>query len=162
MPIASTQSAAVFAPRIDDIVPAAALPGGEIELTGANLGPFSHVLPAVLVNGHPAHILMSRPGSLALRVPDEASTGLVEVRNPAGLSNAAPLRVARQLSDNLHPVTNPAVSRSGMIYATISGQRGKQTPISIVRVRSSSTSSPSSRSKSLWPPNLGLSSRSMP
>jgi sugar lactone lactonase YvrE len=134
MPIASTQSAAVFAPRIDDIVPAAALPGGEIELTGANLGPFNHVLPTVLVSGHPAHVLMSRPGSLALRVPDQAGTGLVEVRNPAGLSNAAPLRVARQLSEGLHPVTNPAVSRSGMIYATISGQRGKQTPISIVRV----------------------------
>jgi len=31
-------------------------------------------------------------------------------------------------------VTNPAVSRSGMIYATISGQRGKQTPVSVVRV----------------------------
>ena len=77
---------------------------------------------------------MSRPSLLSFRVPDPASTGLVEVRNPAGLSNAAPLRVARQLSEGLHPVTNPAVSRSGMIYATISGQRGKQTPISIVRV----------------------------
>ena len=134
MPSASTQSAAEFVPRIDDIVPAAALPGGEIELTGANLGPFSHVLPTVLVNGYPAHLLMSRPSRLSFRVPDQASTGLVEVRNPAGLSNAAPLRVARQLSEGLHPVTNPAVSRSGMIYATISGQRGKQTPISIVRV----------------------------
>src|ERR1017187_6154391 len=134
MPSASTQSATEFAPRIDDIVPAAALPGGEIELTGANLGPFSFVLPTVLVNGHPAHVLMSRPGALALRVPDQASTGLVEVRNPAGLSNAAPLRVARQLSEGLHPVTSPAVSRSGMIYATISGQRGKQTPVSVVRV----------------------------
>src|ERR1017187_7379695 len=134
MPSASTQSAAELAPRIDDIVPAAALPGGEIELTGGNLGPFNHVLPTVLVSGHPAHVLMSRPGSLVLRVPDQAGTGLIEVRNPAGLSNAAPLRVARQLSDNLHPVTNPAVSRSGMIYATISGQRGKQTPVSVVRV----------------------------
>jgi len=45
-----------------------------------------------------------------------------------------PLRVARQLSDGLHPVTSPAVSRSGMIYATISGPRGKQTPVSVVRV----------------------------
>ena len=53
---------------------------------------------------------------------------------PAGASNAAPLRVARQLSDGLHPVTSPAVSRSGMIYATISGPRGKQTPVSIVRI----------------------------
>ena len=44
------------------------------------------------------------------------------------------MRVARLLSDELHPVTSPAVSRSGMIYATISGPRGKQTPVSIVRI----------------------------
>jgi sugar lactone lactonase YvrE len=134
MAIASIQSAAEVAPRIDDIVPAAALPGGEVELMGANLGPMQSGPPAVLVDGNPAHILMSRPSRLALRVPDQAGTGLVEVRNPAGASNATPLRVARQLNEGLHPVTNPAVSRSGMIYATISGQRGKQTPVSVVRV----------------------------
>ena len=134
MPQATLQSAAEFAPRIDDILPAAALPGGEIELAGANLGPSGSSLPTILVDGHPAHLLMSRPGALAFRVPEQATTGLIEVRNPAGSSNTAPLRVARQLSESLHPVTNPAVSRSGMIYATISGQRGKQTPISIVRV----------------------------
>ena len=77
---------------------------------------------------------MSRPTRLAFRVPEQATTGLIEVRNPAGASNAVPLRVARQLSDGLHPVTSPAVSRSGMIYATISGPRGKQTPVSVVRV----------------------------
>jgi sugar lactone lactonase YvrE len=136
MPRTSTQSASdpIAAPRIDDIVPAAALPGGEIELTGANLGPFNSSLPTVLVDGVMAQVLMSRTSRMALRVPDDAATGLVEVRNPAGPSNAAPLRVARQLSEGLHPVTSPAVSRSGMIYATISGQRGKQTPVSIVRV----------------------------
>ncbi len=121
-------------PRIDDIMPAAALPGGEVELAGANLGPLASTLPTVLVDGHSAHVLMSRPSRLALRVPEQATTGMVQVRNPAGASNAAPLRVARQLSDGLHPVTSPAVSRSGMIYATISGPRGKQTPVSVVRV----------------------------
>ena len=131
---ATTQSVTEFAPRIDDVVPAAALPGGEVELTGANLGPIGSALPAVLVDGHSAHVLMSRPGSLAFRVPEQATTGLIEVRNHAGSSNTAPLRVARQLLEGLHPVTNPAVSRSGMIYATISGQRGKQTPVSVVRV----------------------------
>ncbi len=125
---------ALETPRIDDVVPAAALPGGEIELAGTNLGPLDAALPEVLVEGLPAQVSMSRPGRLAFRVPDEASTGLLEVRNPAGSSNAVPLRVARLLSDGLHPVTNPAVSRSGMIYATISGQRGKQTPVAIVRV----------------------------
>jgi len=121
-------------PRIDSINPAAALPLGEVELTGAHLGPLSFGPPAVLVDGHPAHILMSRPTRLALRVPEDASTGPIEVRNPAGASNAVPLRVARRLSEGLHPVTSPAVSRSGMVYATISGPRGKQTPVSIVRV----------------------------
>jgi sugar lactone lactonase YvrE len=138
MTSASSQSATEFAPRIDDVLPAAALPGGEIELTGANLGPLSFgppaVLPTVLIDGHPAHVLMSRPTRLALRVPEQATTGLIELRNPAGASNAAPLRVARQLCEGLHPVTSPAISRSGMIYATISGQRGKQTPISVVRI----------------------------
>jgi sugar lactone lactonase YvrE len=136
MPQAIPQSAAqdLPTPHIDDVLPAAALPGGDVELTGANLGPIGSDLPTVLVDGHSAHILMSRPGALSIRVPDQATTGLIEVSNQAGSSNAAPLRVAHQLLEGLHPVTNPAVSRSGMVYATISGQRGKQTPVSIVRV----------------------------
>ncbi len=119
-------------------MPAAALPLGEVELIGAYLGPFnfgqSAALPAVLVDGQPASVSMSRPSRLALRVPQAASTGLIEVRNPVGASNRAPLRVANLLNEGLHPVTSPAVSRSGMIYATISGPRGKQTPVSIVRI----------------------------
>ena len=142
MPPAIPQSAAEFTPRIDDVLPAAALPGGDVELTGANLGPIGSALPTVLVDGHSAHILMSRPGALALRVPEKATTGLIEVRNSAGSSNAAPLRVGRQLLEGLHPVTNPAVSRSGMIYATISGQRGKETPVSVVRVSTDGRGTP--------------------
>jgi sugar lactone lactonase YvrE len=122
------------APRIDDLDPTAALPHGEVVLIGANLGPDEFGPPGVSVDDEPAHVLMSRSGRLALRVPAEAGTGLVEVRNTSGGVGSAPLRVARQLSDGLHPVTSPAVSRSGMVYATISGQRGKQTPVSIVRI----------------------------
>lgn len=121
-------------PHIDDISPAAALPLGEVELKGAQLGPDGFGPPAVLVDGLPARILMSRPTRMEIAVPAEAATGLIEVRNPAGVSNTVPLRVARELSDGLHPVTSPAVSRSGMIYATISGQRGKETPVSVVRI----------------------------
>jgi len=135
MPRSHPQSAETLPPpHISDIVPAAALPLGEIELSGASLGPGPDGAPFVLVDGHAAHVLMSRPTRLALRVPEDATTGMVEVRTHAGESNQAPLRVARQLSDGLHPVTSPAVSRSGMIYATISGPRGKETPVSIVRI----------------------------
>jgi hypothetical protein len=136
MPRTPAQSgfAALPVPRIDDVVPAAAMPLGEVELSGFNLGPHAFGPPAVLVGGESAHILMSRPTRLAFRVPEQASTGLIEVRSPAGAGNNVPLRVARLLNDGLHPVTSPAVSRSGMIYTTISGPRGKQTPVSIVRV----------------------------
>jgi len=127
-------SAAIPVPRIDDVVPPAALPLGEVELVGANLGPHEFGPPAVLVDSESAHILMSRPSRLAIRVPEQATAGLVEVRSPAGAGNTVPIRIGRQLHDNLHPVTNPAVSRSGMIYATISGPRGKQTPVSIMRI----------------------------
>ena len=136
MPRSRNQSAdgALSDPRIDTVDPEAALPLGEVELIGANLGPFAFGPPAVLVDGLSAHVLMSRGDRLALRVPAESTTGIVEVRSPSGASNAAPLRIARLLSAELHPVTSPAVSRSGMIYATISGPRGKQTPVSIVRI----------------------------
>jgi sugar lactone lactonase YvrE len=122
------------APRIDDINPAAALPEGEVELTGANLGPNGGAAPLVLVDGSPAHILLARANHLAFKIPDLAGTGMVEVRTKHAISNAVPLRVARELNDGLHPVTSPAVSRSGMVYATISGQRGKATPVSVVRI----------------------------
>ncbi len=125
----------VFAdPRIDDVAPASALPLGEVEITGVHLGPHSSGPPVVLVGTQPAQVLMSRPSRLAFRVPEEATTGLIEVRSPVGVSNAAPLRVAHELTSGLHPVTSPAVSRSGMVYSTISGPRGKQTPVSVVRV----------------------------
>jgi sugar lactone lactonase YvrE len=130
----TAQSVTLPQPRIDDILPAAALPGGEVELIGEHLGPSSFGPPTVLVDDEPANVLMSRSLRLALQVPLGAGTGLIEVHTPVGVSNAAPLRVARQLSDGLHPVTSPVVSRSGLVYATISGARGKQVPVSVVRV----------------------------
>lgn len=125
-------------PRIDGLDPAAALPGGEIEVSGAFLGPVlngeSSGPPAVFVDGLRARVLMSRPSRLTIQVPAQAGTGMMEVLNGVGRSNAAPIRVARELADELHPVTSPAVSRSGMVYTTLSGPRGKMMPVSVVRV----------------------------
>src|SRR5664279_2631611 len=72
MPRPRTQPAteSIPDPRIDDVVPAAALPLGEVELTGAHLGPLHFGPPAVLVDGTPAHVLMSRPTRLIFRVPE--------------------------------------------------------------------------------------------
>ncbi len=121
-------------PVVDSVFPAAALPGADVELRGHYLGPRALTVPTVLVDGLAANLLMCRDSRIGFRVPERATTGLIEVRNPDGASNTIPLRVARELSDGLHPVTSPVVSRSGMTFATISGPRGKQTPVSIVRI----------------------------
>jgi sugar lactone lactonase YvrE len=125
-------------PVIEAIFPAAALPGGDVEARGRFLGPRGMQPPEVLVDGLPAHIQMSRDSRLCFRVPERsrngAVSGQIEVRNQAGASNVVSMRIARELSDGLHPVGNPVVSRSGMTFATISGPRGKQTPVSIVRI----------------------------
>ena len=136
MPHSSSQPASPVGhlPRVDDVHPAAALPNGEVELTGIYLGPNGFGLPTVSVDDQPAHVLMCRPTRLVFRVPATASAGLIEVRTPVGAANSAGIRVARQLNDGLHPVTSPAVSRSGMVYSTISGPRGKLTPVSVVRI----------------------------
>jgi len=134
MPDQSQSDLPLVEPHIDGLTPACALPLATVELTGSNLGPFDDHQPVVLVDDKPATVLMSRPKRMAIRVPAEAETGLIEVRNAAGASNHAPLRIARQLSDGLHPVTNPLVSASGMIFVTISGPRGKQTPVSVMRI----------------------------
>ena len=79
---------------------------------------------------------MSRPSACGLQSSRTRQfTGCLKCAR-AITPSATPihLRVARELYGGLHPVTNPAVSRSGMIYATISGQRGKSTPVSVVRV----------------------------
>lgn len=121
-------------PAIEQLTPAAALPGGDVEVRGHNLAPRVTTMPMVSVDGLQARVSMSRNERICFRVPERSGTGLVEIRTTDGISNTVALRIARELSDGLHPVTNPVVSRSGMIFATISGPRGKQMPVSIVRI----------------------------
>ncbi len=56
-------------PQIDSVSPAAALPGGDVELRGSHLGPRTLAPPSVTVDGIRAHLLMSRSERLAFRVP---------------------------------------------------------------------------------------------
>src|ERR1700722_231270 len=92
-------------PVIESVFPAAALPGGDVEVRGTQLGPRALTAPVVMVDGISSNVLMSRDAQLCFRVPEQASTGLIEVRNPDGASNTVQLRIARELSDGLHPVT---------------------------------------------------------
>ncbi len=110
--------------------PSAALPGGEVEITGTGLGPELHAE----ISGVRALVTMARSDRAILLVPEGTLPGNIFVRTDAEDSNSLPLNVAVPMAENLHPVANPAVDRAGNVYTTLSGSRGQQTPVSVFRI----------------------------
>jgi hypothetical protein len=134
-------------PRIDAVSPSAALPGGDVELRGANLGgvavsrdqtrPWGGVewrRPVAMLGDLAAPVLLSRADRMVLRVPDEAESGRLRVLQNGAQSNAVDVQVGTLLATGIHAVGNPVVDSSGNIYVTFSGQRGQDTPVSVFRI----------------------------
>ncbi len=118
-------------PHLDRLTPPAAMPGGEVEVSGTNLGPLANNLPRATIGDLESPILLARPGRVTLRVPEGAICGDVVLRRSDESSNPLPLRVAVPMAENLHPVANPAVDANGQVFATVSGARGQQVPVAI-------------------------------
>lgn len=134
-------------PRIDAVSPAAALPGGEVEIRGTYLGAVKASQsekagwggvewrrPVVMLGDLAAPVLLSRGGRLTLRVPDEAETGRLRILQNGSQSNAVEVRVASLIATGVHAVASPVMDHVGNIYVTFSGQRGQETPVSVFRV----------------------------
>ena len=112
------------------VEPDAVMPGGELRLIGEGLGPGL----TVSVAGVEARVELARSGRATVRVPEGVLPGEVVARREGVESNGLPVRVAVAMAENLHPVANPAVDRFGSVYATLSGSRGQETPVSIFRI----------------------------
>ena len=128
------------APRLTRVHPTAALPGGELWVHGSELASLAGRLPVAMLGELAANVLVSRPERLVLRVPDEAESGALRVLRNGAQSNSVTVEVAQLLASGIHQVTNPAVDREGNIYATFSGPRGQETPVSVYRVDASGES----------------------
>src|SRR3954471_8182286 len=124
-------------PHIDAVVPAAALPGGEVRVVGHGLKPPQLAQPRVLFGEVEAPIVVSSDDFVITRVPDEATSGALTVATHESESNAADVSIAVPVAENLHPVANPALDAEGNIYVTFSGSRGQKTPVSIYRIDTS-------------------------
>jgi sugar lactone lactonase YvrE len=81
-----------------------------------------------------APVLLSRGGRMVLRVPEEAESGRLRILQNGAQSNPVELRVASLVATGVHAVANPVMDRAGNIYATFSGQRGQETPVSVFRI----------------------------
>lgn len=121
-------------PRIEAAVPDAALPGGEVEVRGTQLGALRSRLPMAVLDGLVAPVLLSRNNRMIVRIPEDVHAGRLEIRQDGQSSNSVQLKIARLLTGNLHPVGNPAVDAEGNIYSTDSGPRGQKTPVSVYRI----------------------------
>ena len=110
------------------------MPGGELHVSGSELAPDSSERLTVTIAGVPAAIELARRERLQLRVPEGTLPGDVIASRDGLASNALPVEIAVAMAENLHPVANPAVDLRGAVYATLSGSRGQETPVSVFRI----------------------------
>lgn len=115
-------------PRIDQVTPAAAIPGGEFQIRGKDLKG-SSTRPDIRFGEVVAPIIVGSDSMVIARVPEGASIGELSV-------GGAPwtCEIGIQIADSLHPVSSPAIDTLGNIYATFSGARGHKTPVAVYKI----------------------------
>jgi sugar lactone lactonase YvrE len=128
-------------PVILSVEPSFGAPGGEVILRGRALLT-SIAAPTQVFFGEAAGtIVFASPAKLIVLVPESASGNSITVTTSQGSTSVA-FTLATLLSENLHPVANPAVDEAGNIYVTFSGSRGQSVPNSLFRIDDESTLHP--------------------
>src|SRR6516164_1272506 len=122
---------------IKNVMPKAALPGGEvvIEYSGRELAGTSQ--PEVRFGDFSAQVTMASSAQIIAKVPEpsaEVGTSELIVATNGDTSTPFHYEIGKKIASNLHPVANPAVDGGGNIYATYSGRRGQKTPVSIYKI----------------------------
>jgi len=119
-------------PIIENLSPAAAIPGGDVHIHGKG---FLHdPRPHVSIGGVDAQLVVGSSQFIVARVPETFGKGLLTVSNGEAASEPVDLEVGALLADSLHPVSSPAVDRSGNIFTTFSGPRGQKTAVAIYKM----------------------------
>jgi len=121
-------------PRIDEVSPQAAIPGGEIAIKGSGFTQDGRTRPVVRFGDQTGSLLISSANRLVVRVPEGVVSGELTVAAGDKVSAPAAIAVGRVIAENLHPVANPAVDAAGNIYTTFSGSRGQKVPVSVFKI----------------------------
>lgn len=119
-------------PQITQVLPAAAIPGGEFQIRGSGLAGADR--PRVLFGDTVAPILVGSDTLVIARVPEGAGMGPMVVEADSERSSPWMCEIGIQMADALHPVASPAVDAQGNVFTTFSGSRGQKTPVSVYRV----------------------------
>jgi len=122
---------------IKNVIPKAALPGGEVTIEYSGLELVGTSQPEVRFGDFSAQVTLASNDHIVAKVPESSSeTGTSElvVATNGRRSRPFPYEVGKKLASNLHPVANPALDSEGNVYATYSGRRGQKTPVSIYKI----------------------------
>ncbi len=122
-------------PRIANVWPGAAIPGGVVQLSGEGFVRDSYTEPTVRVGVRRANVLAASQRLVLAEIPEKASQAWMSVETPLGHSERFPLLLAERLASDVHPVANPVIDSKGNIFTTFSGGRGKQVPVSIFKIQ---------------------------
>ncbi|HEY2459139.1 MAG TPA: IPT/TIG domain-containing protein [Candidatus Acidoferrum sp.] len=121
-------------PHIDRVIPAAALPGGEMTIHGSGFTTRHGARPTVRFGESEGALSLASNNRIIARVPENATGNTVQIAAGQSESQPFPVSVGFQIADNLHPIANPAVDAQGNIYVTFSGPRGQRVPVSLYKI----------------------------
>lgn len=124
-------------PQIEQVAPRAAIAGGELAVHGRGFTANGNMRPIVRFGEQVGSVLVSSPTRLVVRVPEGVVSGDLTVDTGTGVSEPASVAVGITLTENLHPVANPAVDPAGNIFSTFSGSRGQKVAISVFKINRS-------------------------
>src|SRR5579863_941719 len=96
-------------PTISQVVPRAAIPGGEVGVWGSGFVENGNVRPVVRFGEQPASVVVSSSTRLVVRVPDGVTRGDLTVDSGTAVSAPVAVAVGTEIAENLHPVANPAI-----------------------------------------------------
>lgn len=116
------------------MTPPALVPGGRLVIDGDGFHVEPGRIPTVTIGGETARVERASPRSLVVRVPDGLSGGLQPVAVEGVDGATAFVTVGALVTTGLHQVDSPAFDRQGRLYATVSGGRGQETPVSVFRI----------------------------
>ena len=114
--------------------------------------------PDVRIQQVSSHLISASSDLIVAQVPLEAYSGDLCITVDGEESNHVPCEVAKLVTNNLHPVANPALDLEGNLYSTMSGRKGEKVPNSIFRVSRTGTAQPLT-TELINPTGLALNSK---
>ena len=90
--------------------------------------------PEVSFGDARGRLIFSGPEQILVSVPSEAQDDEFQITSGDATSPPIQFALGQQLTDDVHPVANPAIDPDGNVYTTDSGPRGKKTSVSVYKI----------------------------